>query len=171
MQRNPAVVHNYYELGLGEPILISTLHGVGIGDLLDALVNELEVMTQAVVPEDTFVISIVGQPNVGKSSLLNAILTENRMVVSQEAGTTTTATASFFEYAKEKYMIIDTAGIRKKKQIYAKVERYSVLQAVKSISRSDLVLLLLDCTRPLSRQDVAIAGIAAQQQKTVFFYY
>ena len=163
------VVHNYYELGLGEPIIISTLHGVGIGDLLDAIVQQLQVVTKHERRDDTFVISIVGQPNVGKSSLVNAILAENRVVVSEQAGTTTTAISSFFAYKEAKYMIVDTAGIRKKKQIYAQVEKYSVIQALKSISKSDLVLLLLDCTKPLSRQDIAIAGIAEQQQKTVFF--
>ena len=163
------VVHNYYELGLGEPIIISSLHGVGIGDLLDAIVQQLQVVTEHERKDDTFVISIVGQPNVGKSSLVNAILAENRVVVSEQAGTTTTAISSFFAYNETKYMIVDTAGIRKKKKIYAQVEKYSVIQALKSISKSDLVLLLLDCTKPLSRQDIAIAGIAEQQQKTVFF--
>jgi GTP-binding protein len=155
----------FYELGLGEPYPISALHGTGTGDLLDALVATFEKEGQE-SEDDAVKIAIVGKPNVGKSSLLNRLLGEQRAIVSPIAGTTRDAIDTRLTYADVPVILIDTAGIRRRGHITPGVEQYSVLRALQAIERSDVVLLVLDATVGLTAQDAHIAGFILDAWKS-----
>lgn len=155
----------FYELGLGEPYPISALHGTGTGDLLDALVATFELEGEE-IEDDSVKIAIVGKPNVGKSSLLNQILGEERAIVSPIAGTTRDAIDTRLSYADIPILLIDTAGIRRRGHISPGVEQYSVLRALQAIERSDVVLLVLDATAGLTAQDAHIAGFILDAWKS-----
>lgn len=155
----------FYELGLGEPYPISALHGTGTGDLLDALIATFE-KEGVEVEDDTVKIAIVGKPNVGKSSLLNKLLGEERAIVSPIAGTTRDAIDTHLTYADIPVLLIDTAGIRRRGHITPGVEQYSVLRALHAIERSDVVLLMLDATTGLTAQDAHIAGFILDAWKS-----
>ncbi len=163
------VIYDFYSLGFGDPYPISGSHGRGTGDLLDALVNEFPKEDATVIEEDTIHFSLIGRPNVGKSSLVNALVGEERAIVSDQAGTTTDATDTPFEYEGQKYKIIDTAGMRRKGKVYEKVEKYSVLRAHRAIERSDVVLIVLDGEEGIREQDKRVAGIAEEAGKGVIF--
>lgn len=155
----------FFELGLGEPYPISALHGTGTGDLLDALVATFH--KEGVEEEDeTVKLAIVGKPNVGKSSLLNHILGEERAIVSPIAGTTRDAIDTRLTYGDIQVLLIDTAGIRRRGHITPGVEQYSVLRALQAIERSDVVLLVLDATAGLTAQDAHIAGFILDAWKS-----
>ena len=155
----------FYELGLGEPYPISALHGTGTGDMLDALVATFKQEGEE-VDEDSVKIAIVGKPNVGKSSLLNRLLGEERAIVSPIAGTTRDAIDTHLTYGDVPVVLIDTAGIRRRGHITPGVEQYSVLRALQAIERSDVVLLVLDATAGLTAQDAHIAGFILDAWKS-----
>lgn len=157
----------FYELGLGDPYTISALHGLEIGDLLDALVNSFEAQEKEAEPEDTVKIAIVGKPNVGKSSLLNRLLGEERAIVSPIAGTTRDAIDTYLVFNETPITLIDTAGIRRRGKIEPGVEKYSVLRTMQAIERSDVVLLMVDATTGLTAQDAHIAGYILEAWKSV----
>lgn len=159
-------IYEFYNLGVDEVFPISALHGIGIGDLLDAIVKNLP-EKKLKRYENTLEFCLIGQPNVGKSSLTNAILGTERVIVSDVPGTTRDAIDTPFIRDGESYVVIDTAGIRKQGKIYENAEKYSVLRAIKAIERSSVVLLLLDGTKPIEEQDKRVAGYAAEYNKAV----
>ncbi|HEY4602522.1 MAG TPA: ribosome biogenesis GTPase Der [Cerasibacillus sp.] len=153
-------IYEYYSLGFGEPYPISGAHGLGLGDLLDEVVKHFPTFEDAQDDDDIISFSLIGRPNVGKSSLVNAILNEERVIVSDIEGTTRDAIDSYFEKDGQEYTIIDTAGMRKRGKVYEKTEKYSVLRALKAIDRSDVVLVLIDAETGIREQDKRIAGYA-----------
>lgn len=155
----------FYELGLGPPYPISALHGVGTGDLLDAIVYNLP-PAPVEATDHSVRIAIVGRPNVGKSSLLNNILGEERVIVSPLAGTTRDAIDTHLTYNDVAVTLIDTAGIRRRGKIASGVEKYSVLRALKAIGRAEVALLLIDATEPFTSQDAHIAGMILSQARS-----
>ena len=159
-------IYEFYNFGVEEVFAISTLHGIGIGDLLDKIV-ELLPEKKSKKYDDTIEFCLIGQPNVGKSSLTNAILGTERVIVSDIAGTTRDAIDTPFTRDGEDYVVIDTAGIRKTGKIYENAEKYSFLRAIKAIERSSVVLLLLDATREIEEQDKRVAGYAMDANKAV----
>lgn len=158
--------YEFYELGIGEPYPISALHGTGTGDLLDALVNALPVVTEE-EEDESVKIAIVGKPNVGKSSLLNRLVGSERVIVSPIPGTTRDAIDSFIEYQGIPITLIDTAGIRRRGRIDVGVEKYSVMRTLKAIERADVALLLVDATTGVTAQDAHIAGFILEAWKSV----
>jgi len=157
----------FYELGMGEPYPISALHGKGVGDLLDAVVAELGELNVAVDDDDDAVkIAIVGKPNVGKSSLLNRLVGEERVIVSDIPGTTRDAIDTRITYQGEPIVLIDTAGIRRRGRISPGVEKYSVIRSMRAIDRADVVLLLIDAVNGVTAQDAHIAGYILDSWKS-----
>jgi GTP-binding protein len=159
----------FYELGMGEPFAISAEHGSGTGDLLEALVAALRAQPGVLEEEEddeSVKIAIVGKPNVGKSSLLNRILGEERAIVSPIAGTTRDAVDSYIQFKDIPITLIDTAGIRRRGKIEPGVEKYSVIRALRAISRSDVALLLIDATTGITSQDTHIAGFILDEWKS-----
>ena len=153
-------IYDYYSLGLGEPYAVSSVHGIGMGDLLDAVIKEFP-DNAANDEDDSIHFSFIGRPNVGKSSLVNAILGENRVIVSNVAGTTRDAINTQFETADgQKFTMVDTAGIRKKGKIYENTERYSLMRSMRAIDDSDVVLVVLNAEEGLRELDKHIAGYA-----------
>ncbi len=159
-------IYEFYNFGVEQVIPISTLHGIGIGDLLDEIVALLPEKKQKQY-DDTVEFCLIGQPNVGKSSLTNAILGTERVIVSDIAGTTRDAIDTPFTRDGKNYVVIDTAGIRKTGKVYENAEKYSFLRAIKAIERSSVVLLLLDATKEIEEQDKRIAGYAMDASKAV----
>lgn len=158
-------IFEFYSLGLGEPIVVSAGQGIGIGDLLDAVCADFSAVE---VEEDESVINIAvcGRPNVGKSTLVNAILGEQRVIVSDIPGTTRDAIDTPFERDGQRYVLVDTAGIRRKRAIEdASIERYSVIRSLAAVRRADVVLFVCDATEGLSEQDVKIAGYVHEEGK------
>ncbi|MDQ0244256.1 GTP-binding protein [Bacillus fengqiuensis] len=161
------MIYDFYALGFGEPIPISGSHGLGIGDLLDAAAEHFPKQEDDEYDEETIRFSLIGRPNVGKSSLVNAMLGEERVIVSDIAGTTRDAIDSTFTKEGQDYVIIDTAGMRKKGKVYESTEKYSVLRALKAIERSDVVLVVLNAEEGIIEQDKRIAGYAHEAGKAV----
>ena len=160
------MVYDYYELGLGTPYLVSSVHGKGMGDLLDKIVSCFNKDELKVDDEDVIKIAIVGKPNAGKSSLINRLVGEERVIVSNVAGTTRDSVDIPFKYNKKKYSLIDTAGMRRKSKIEDKtVERYSIIRSLDSIRNADVVVLVIDVTTEISDQDLKIAGFIDEQNK------
>ncbi|MGN1234412.1 MAG: ribosome biogenesis GTPase Der [Christensenellaceae bacterium] len=160
---SPDVIYDYYALGLGEPFPVSAEHSTGIGDVLDEAVSFFDGIGEE--EEDTLKIAVVGKPNAGKSSLVNRLLGFERSIVTNIAGTTRDAVDTVFEYNGEKYTIIDTAGIRKKRSVEDDVEYYSVLRAFDAVRRADVCLLVVDANEGLTEQDVKIIGYVHEQGK------
>ena len=162
----------FYSLGIGEPYVISAEHGIGIGDVLDAVVEKF---TNKVAPDENeskIKIAVVGRPNAGKSSITNRILGEDRVVVSDIAGTTRDAIDAPFKYNGKDYMIIDTAGIRRRSKIdYQSVEGYSVMRSLQAIRRADVVLYVLDASEEITEQDVRVLGYIHEQGKPSVIVY
>ncbi len=154
----------FYALGLGEPLTISAEHGRGIGDLLDQVLSVLPEI-EDVVDDDTIKIAIVGRPNVGKSSLVNQFAGKQRVIVTNIPGTTRDAIDTYFTYQEQNYLIIDTAGMRRKGRIDEHVERYSVIRALRAIDRCDVAFIMLDATEGLTEQDKKIAGYVHESGK------
>ncbi|WP_423798959.1 ribosome biogenesis GTPase Der [Neobacillus sp. SAB-20_R2A] len=161
------MIYDFYALGFGEPIPISGSHGLGLGDLLDAAAKHFPKGGEAEYDEDVIKFSLIGRPNVGKSSLVNAILREDRVIVSNIAGTTRDAIDSPYTYEGQEYVIIDTAGIRKKGKVYESTEKYSVLRALRAIERSDVVLVVINAEEGIIEQDKKIAGYAHEAGRAV----
>ena len=161
-----SIMYDYFELGLGTPFLVSSIHGKGLGDLLDEVVACFDKEQLSKEADDTIKIAIVGKPNAGKSSLVNKIIGEDRVIVSNIAGTTRDSVDIPFKYNKKKYSLIDTAGMRRKKKIEDNtVERYSIIRSLDSIRNADVVVLVVDVTEELSDQDLKIAGFIDEQNK------
>lgn len=163
---NSDLVSDFLSLGFDWPILVSASHGIGIGELLDQVIVKLG-DKKAVETAKITSLAVIGRPNVGKSSLVNAILAEERVIVSPIAGTTTDAIDTYFQYNKEKYALIDTAGIRRKGKITNNVEKYSVIRTTEAIKRSDVILFLLDAKEGIIEQDLTVAGLAKNLDKPV----
>lgn len=161
---NPEV-YEFYGLGLGDPIEVSAIHGHGTGDLLDACVAAFPAETGDEAEEDRIKVAIIGKPNVGKSSLLNRILGQERVIVSAEAGTTRDTVDSNFENDFGKYCFIDTAGMRRKSKVDDAIERYSNLRSISAIDRADVCLILIDANEGVTEQDTKIAGLAHEAGK------
>lgn len=162
----PDDFYDFYELGLGEPIPISAANMLNFGDLLDEIVNAFP-KEQYEEEEDVIKIAVIGKPNVGKSSLINELVGENRVIVSPIAGTTRDSIDTPFEKNGDRYMLIDTAGIRRKSKVTEDIERYSVIRAVAAIERSDVALLMIDAAEGITEQDKKIAGVAHEAGKGI----
>ncbi|MCP3738720.1 ribosome biogenesis GTPase Der [Rossellomorea sp. BNER] len=160
-------VYEFYSLGFGDPYPISGSHGLGLGDMLDAVAKSFKQDTEEQYAEDVIKFSLIGRPNVGKSSLVNALLGEDRVIVSDVAGTTRDAIDSSYTYQDQEYVIIDTAGMRKKGKVYETTEKYSVLRALRAIERSDVVLVVLNAEEGIREQDKKIAGYAHEAGRAV----
>lgn len=158
----PMDFYEFYNLGLGDPIAISSTHGLGVGDLLDAVFEKLppELLEQQEEERDALRVAIVGKPNAGKSSLINKILGENRVIVSDVAGTTRDAIDTAFEKDGQKYILVDTAGMRKRGKVDEGIERYSVLRSLSAIDNCDVCVIVVDANEGISEQDSKIAGYA-----------
>ncbi len=163
-------IYEFYTLGLGDPIPVSGSHGIGIGDLLD---KALELMPKKAKEEYEGMIrfAIIGRPNVGKSSLTNAFLNQDRVIVSDVEGTTRDAIDTVFNANDKSYVVVDTAGIRKRGRIYENVEKYSVLRAKSAIDRCDVVLVVIDGSVGVIEQDKHVAGLAHEAKKGVILVY
>ncbi len=162
-------IYDFYELGLGTPHPVSGANSMGLGDLLDEVVENFPADLDVELDEDIVKVAITGKPNAGKSSILNAILGENRVIVSPIAGTTRDAIDTYFELGENKYMLIDTAGIRRKSKVYENVERFSVIRAMSAVDRADVVLIVIDAEEGVTEQDTKIAGIAHNEGKACIF--
>lgn len=162
---NPSELYEFYNLGLGDPIAVSSVHGHGTGDLLDAVFENMPDITEEETDDDTVKVAIIGKPNAGKSSLVNKIAGENRVIVSDKAGTTRDAVDTPVTYNGKKYLLIDTAGIRRKSKVNDNVEKYSVLRAYMAIDRADVCVIMIDATEGFTEQDSKIAGYAHEQGK------
>ena len=160
-----AAVYEFYELGLGDPIPVSAVHGHGTGDLLDACLQYLPPPDEEEEEDDRIKVAVIGKPNVGKSSLINCILKEKRVIVSDMAGTTRDAVDTPFENDKGKYVLIDTAGIRRKSKVDERVEKFSVMRAQLAIERADVCVIMLDARDGVTDQDTKIAGLAHEAGK------
>ncbi len=161
----PLQMYDFYNLALGDPIPVSGIHGSGVGDLLDAVMEHLPEDDGEQEDEDVIKIAVVGKPNAGKSSLINKILGENRVIVSPIAGTTRDSIDTRYEKDGDKFLIIDTAGMRKRGKIEEDVERFSVIRALNAVDRADVVLIMVDATEGVTEQDTKIAGYAHDQGK------
>ena len=157
--------YEFYNLGLGDPIAVSAVHGHGTGDLLDECVKYFPPEGEDEEDDDRIQVAIIGKPNVGKSSLTNKILGQQRTIVSNVAGTTRDAIDSYFENETGKYVFIDTAGMRKKSKVDESIERYSVLRAQMAIERADVCLILIDAQEGVTEQDTKVAGMAHEAGK------
>jgi len=158
--------YDFYALGLGNPIAISAEHKTNIGDLLDQSMAALTHLPEEEFEEDNIKVAVVGKPNVGKSSLINKILGEDRVIVSNIPGTTRDAIDTFFEHDGQKYTLIDTAGMRRRARIENPTERYSVIRSLKAIDRSDVALILIDALEGVTEQDKKIAGYVHEAGKS-----
>jgi len=161
----PMAFYEFYNLGLGDPIAISSTHGLGVGDLLDEVCAHFPEGADTSEDVDEIKVAVIGKPNAGKSSLINALLGEERVIVSNVAGTTRDAIDSHFEKNGSKYLFIDTAGMRKRKKIDENIEHYSVVRALAAVDRSDVCVMMLDATEGVTEQDTKIAGYAHENGK------
>ena len=162
----PLEYYEFYELGFdGDPIALSSVHGTGTGDLLDRILELSDVEDEEEEKDDSVKVAVIGKPNAGKSSLVNRVLGEERMIVSNIAGTTRDAIDSFVENEHGKFTFIDTAGIRRQSKVLDRIEKYSVLRAHAAVERADVCLLLIDATEGITDQDEKIAGIAHEAGK------
>lgn len=162
-------VYDFYELGLGNPIAISGANSMGLGDLLDEVVENFPEGMNTEYDEDVIRVAITGKPNAGKSSILNNILGEERVIVSPIAGTTRDAIDTYFEKDDNKFLLIDTAGIKRRSKVYENVERFSVIRSMSAVDRADVVLIVIDATEGVTEQDTKIAGIAHDEGKACIF--
>ncbi len=159
-------IYEFYALGVGDPIAVSGVHGIGIGDLLDACVEQFP--EEPAEEENRGIrIAVIGEPNVGKSSLVNAILQEDRAIVANEQGTTRDAVDTAFEFEGKPYVIVDTAGIRKRGRVFESIEKYSVLRALSAIESCDVAVFLIDADAGIRDQDKHVAGYAHDAGKPV----
>lgn len=163
----PDEIYEFYNLGIGEPYRVSSVNAIGIGDVLDAICDNLPPKSEDEDETDVIKVAVIGKPNVGKSSLVNKILGENRVIVSNIAGTTRDAIDSEFENEFGKYVFIDTAGIRKKSKVDERLEKFSVMRSLLAIERSDVCLLMIDANEGVTEQDTKIAGEAHEAGKGV----
>ena len=161
----PMEFYEFYNLGLGEPIAVSSVHGHGTGDLLDEVLKHLPENAEDDYGEDYIKVALIGKPNVGKSSIINKICGEERVIVSDIAGTTRDATDTVFENEQGKFVLIDTAGMRKKSKVSESVERYSVMRSLMAVDRADVAVIVIDATVGFTEQDSKVAGYAHEKGK------
>ncbi len=163
----PADIYEFYNLGIGDPFPVSSVHGHGTGDLLDEVIKHFpeEYLRDGEDEDDYIKVAVIGKPNVGKSSLVNKIIGEDRMIVSDIAGTTRDATDSFVENDYGKFMFIDTAGLRRKSKVEDAVERYSVLRTDMAVERANVCVIMIDALEGFTEQDSKVAGRALEQGK------
>lgn len=161
----PMDFYEFYNLGLGDPIAISSTHGLGVGDLLDACAEHFPSAEDGDEEDDIIKVAIVGKPNAGKSSLINRILGEDRVIVTNIAGTTRDAIDTHYERGGQKYTFIDTAGIRRKSKVDEQIERYSVIRAFAAVERSDVCIIMIDGSEGITEQDSKIAGFVHESGK------
>lgn len=160
-----ADVYEFYNLGIGDPVPISAASRLGLGDMLDAVIAHFPEWDPSEEDDDRPRIAIVGKPNVGKSSIVNRLLGENRVIVSNIAGTTRDAIDTEIVHDGKEYIFIDTAGLRRKNKIKEELERYSIIRTVSAVERADVVLMVIDATEGVTEQDAKIAGIAHERGK------
>lgn len=163
----PENFYDFYELGLGEPVAISSVNMLGLGDLLDVIVSKFQLSRSLDQEEESLKLAVIGKPNVGKSSLVNALLGENRVIVSDIAGTTRDSIDSPLEYEGRRFTLIDTAGIRRRSRIEENIEKYSIIRAIAAIERSDVCVVMLDAREGVTEQDKKIAGMAHEAGKGI----
>lgn len=163
----PDTIYDFYNLGLGEPIPVSSINALNIGDLLDVIVDHFKDIEFQEEDEDLIRVALIGKPNAGKSSLVNAFLGQKRVIVSEVAGTTRDAIDTPFERNGQKFTLIDTAGLRRKSRVNENIERYSVLRALTAIERSDVCLVVIDATVGVTEQDKKVAGYAHEAGKAI----
>ncbi len=161
----PAEVYEFYNLGIGELMTVSSIHGLGMGDLLDEIYDHFPDEVDEEYDEEVIKVAVIGKPNAGKSSLINKVLGEERVIVSDIPGTTRDAIDTYVENEEGKFVFIDTAGIRKQSKIYENIERYSTIRSWTAIERSDVCLILIDAEDGVTEQDTKIAGYAHEQGK------
>lgn len=165
--KTPDDIYEFYELGLGDPIVISATQMFGLGDLLDEVIRLFPEDKDTEYDDEVIKVALIGKPNVGKSSLINKILGQNRVIVSDIPGTTRDAIDTPFARGEDKYVFIDTAGLRKKKKIYENVEKYSAIRSVTAIERADVCILMIDAKDGVTDQDKKIAGLAHERGKAL----
>jgi len=161
----PPELYEFYNLGLGDPIAVSAEHGHGTGDMLDEVYNHLPELSEEEEDNDSIRVAVIGKPNVGKSSLINRIAGEERVIVSDIAGTTRDATDTVVENENGRYVFVDTAGIRKKSKVTERIEHYSVLRAYMAVDRADVCIIMIDALVGFTEQDSKVAGYAHEQGK------
>lgn len=166
-RNTPDDIYNLYELGLGEPMVISSEQSLGLGDLLDEVVSFFPDYKDTTEEDDIVRVTFIGRPNAGKSSLINHILGEERVIVTDIPGTTRDSIDSQFQIGEDKYIFVDTAGLRRKRYIDGKVERYSVVRTLTAVDRSDICVMVIDATMGLTEQDTKIAGYAHDNGKAI----
>ena len=159
--------YEFYNLGIGDPVPVSAASRLGIGDLLDEVVKHFKDRIYEEVEDERPKIAIIGKPNVGKSSIINRLVGENRLIVSDIAGTTRDAIDTAVKFNGKEYVFIDTAGLRRKSKIKEEIERFSIIRAVTAVERADVVVLVIDATEGVTEQDAKIAGIAHERGKGV----
>lgn len=162
-----ADVYEFYNLGIGDPYPVSSVNKLGFGDLLDEVVKHFEGLNTEAVEDERIKVAIVGKPNVGKSSLINAILGEDRLIVSDIAGTTRDAVDTDVVYNDKEYVFIDTAGVRRKSRIHEDLEHFMIIRTISAVERADVVVMMIDATEGVTEQDAKIAGIAHDNGKAV----
>ncbi len=167
--KEPDFFYDYYNLGLGEPIMISSVNVLGIGDLLDEIVKLFPEESELVEEDDAIKICFIGKPNVGKSSMVNKIIGENRVIVSEIAGTTRDAIDTPFEYNGQKFVLIDTAGLRRQNKVNENIEKYSVIRTISAIERSDVCFIMIDAKDGITDQDKKVAGYAHEAGRAAVF--
>ena len=161
----PPDFYEFYNLGLGDPIAVSALQSLGLGDLLDEVFNYFPEEEENDGEDDIIKVAVIGRPNAGKSSLINRITGEERVIVSNIPGTTRDAVDTYVEYGGQKYLFIDTAGIRRKSKVEEKIEKYSVIRALAAIDRADVCIIMVDGNEGIAEQDAKIAGYAHEEGK------
>lgn len=167
--KKPDHYYDYFNLGLGEPVMISSVNAMGLGDLLDEIVKLFPDHDSLLEDEDAIKICLIGKPNVGKSSMVNKIIGENRVIVSDIPGTTRDAIDTPFTYKDQKYVLIDTAGIRRKSKVNESIEKYSVLRTLTAIERADVCFIMIDAAEGITDQDKKVAGYAHEAGKASIF--
>jgi len=167
VQRDSMEIYEFYNLAIGDPIPVSAGQALGLGDLLDEVVSYFQPLTEETEDDDAIKVAIIGKPNVGKSSLINKILGEDRLIVSSIAGTTRDAIDTPIEVDGQKYVFIDTAGMRRKSKIKEEIEKFSIIRAVAAVERCDVAILLIDANEGVTDQDAKVAGIAHERGRAV----
>lgn len=163
----PLSIYEFYNLGMGDPFPVSSTHGLGLGDMLDEVFSHIEEVPEVVYDENAIKVAVIGRPNAGKSSLINRILGESRLIVSDVAGTTRDAIDTPFEKDGQEYVFIDTAGLRRKSRVDERIEKFSVLRSMSAIERSDVCLMMIDADAGVTEQDSKVAGYAHEAGKAI----